>query len=159
MTMIDLNHSANEIWGTTDNHINCWLGDRQQLIKGFCELSGITTYNKRTALSGKQLQDFCERLVDYVSAGHFGIYEELLLEAEAFNTGKELIQATYPKLKIITNISLEFNDKYEASVDLSKESATLIRDLSKLGEALELRFELEDQLINILHLQNKTKVA
>ena len=157
--MINLNHSANEIWGAVDSHINCWLGDRQQLIKGFCSLSGITTYNKRAAISGQQLHNFCERLVDYVSAGHFGIYEELLLEAEAFDTGQALIQETYPKLKIITNILLEFNDKYEANVDLSKESATLIRDLSKLGEALELRFELEDQLINILHLQNKTQVA
>ena len=155
-----MENPANEIWKTVDNHITSWLGDRQALISSYCDLSGVKAYSKSSTPSYKNLQAFCEQLVDYVSKGHFEIYQELQLEAQTFSLDQSQFQHIYPKIEITTEIALEFNDKYDAEPEqLVQVIPSLTRDLSKLGEAIALRFELEDQLISLLHLQNSKAVA
>jgi regulator of sigma D len=57
-----------------------------------------------------------------------------------------LANALYPRISETTDVALDFNDKYaEAAQD--NILANFDTDLSKLGEVLELRFELEDELI------------
>ena len=158
--MLNLEKPANEIWDTVDGHISHWLGDRQLLISSYCDISGVKAYSKSSAPSYQKLQAFCELLVDYVSKGHFSIYQELQMEAQTFSIDQSLLEQTYPKIEITTEIALEFNDKYDVDPEqLVQVISTLTRDLSKLGEAIALRFELEDQMIDSLHNQNREKVA
>ena len=158
--MLNLEKPANEIWDTVDGHINHWLEDRQLLISSYCDISGVKAYSKSSAPSYQKLQAFCELLVDYVSKGHFSIYQELQMEAQTFSIDQSLLEKTYPKIEITTEIALEFNDKYDVDAEqLIQVISTLTRDLSKLGEAIALRFDLEDQMIDSLHNQNREKVA
>lgn len=56
--------------------IDRWLHERQQLVQAFDALSGI----QAPAPNAEELQHFCQLLLDYVSAGHFEVYEQLTAE-------------------------------------------------------------------------------
>lgn len=96
------------------------------------------------------LQSFCQLLIDYVSIGHFKIFEKLA-EAKAQLPGKqsELDKNLLTKILRTTLLALDFNDQYE-NINLAQnysELPTLLEDLSKLGEQLAERMDWEDQLI------------
>uniref|UniRef100_UPI00397FDB14 Rsd/AlgQ family anti-sigma factor n=1 Tax=Salmonella sp. ZJJH19_0144 TaxID=3159615 RepID=UPI00397FDB14 len=63
---------------------------------------------------------------------------------------QQLASELYPRISETTDTALDFNDKY-AEVDKEDLLKDFDDDLSKLGEALELRFELEDELIDNLY--------
>ena len=98
-----------------------------------------------------RLQRFCEILVDYVSAGHFEVYEQLTSEAKAFGDqrGLDLAKQIYPRIEVITEAALAFNDRCDAGD--CHDSASLLDELKRLGQLLHERFELEDCLIEVLH--------
>jgi regulator of sigma D len=59
------------------------------------------------------------------------------------------IDQTYTKITLTTEPLLEFTDTYAAiSVDNPLEGFD--DDMSKLGEIIELRFEVEDKLIQLI---------
>lgn len=127
-----------------------WLHERQQLISIFFELSaahpGRTQGQK---LNAQKLKKFCELLVDYVSAGHFEIYQELLPKSrETEKPVANLASKLYPALVHSTEHALTFNDKYASEMGCRKMLDEFSGDLAQLGEGLEERFELEDLLIN-----------
>lgn len=142
----------------TENHrqrvdtlVQRWLGERQALI---VLMLSLTDEQRRavdpTPLS-ERVQAFCEVLMDYVSAGHFEVYEELLDEAER-NGGRDLAagQAMLQRLQATTDTVIRFNDIYEDPED-EEVLANLSHELSELGLALESRFETEDRMISLLH--------
>ena len=97
----------------------------------------------------KRQQELCQLLVDYVSAGHFEVFHELVNEAESFADGSgTLAEKVLPAIGDTTEVILAYEEKY-GSGDTFPD--TLERDLSVLGELLESRFVLEDQLIAGLH--------
>ena len=65
--------------------------------------------------------------------------------AEVLRIAKE----SYPRIAEITQRAVDFNDKYDRSED-DPASGALEADLSRLGEELAVRFELEDQLFRAL---------
>ncbi len=100
-------------------------------------------------------------LVDYASSWHFGVYEQLLVEAGEFNDGgMDLAKELDPKIQQTTDAILSFSDQYsELEGQLTvQDIAHLSEDMSRLGEALAERFELEDQLIEVLHTAHKDRV-
>src|SRR5690606_1587701 len=103
------------------------------------------------------LRNFCQILVDYTSAGHFEIYEQLVAEGRESDDQEGLSKAKvhYKTIDSTTELVLDFNDKYQETDDLS----TLLQDLSKLGETLETRFEAEDLMIEVLHNPHKDQVV
>jgi|SwirhirootsSR3_FD_contig_71_2433991_length_661_multi_2_in_0_out_0_1 regulator of sigma D len=153
------NCDIKERWSGVDKLIERWLVERQKVIVQFCALSGVhgLAASGNTATRNR-LQKFCQLLLDYVSAGHFEIYYELVREAEAFQDGSvEVAKALIPTLNETTAKALDFNDKY-AEADASQ-IAWLAKDLSLLGEILEDRFDGEDKLINATHLCHREQVA
>ena len=80
--MLESCRNAQERWGGVHLLIDRWLHERHALINAYHEL-----HTDRDATARQALQRFCEYLVDYVSAGHFEIYEQLLAEAEAAAAG------------------------------------------------------------------------
>jgi regulator of sigma D len=111
-------------------------------------------------LNGK-IQSFCEVLMDYLSSGHFEVYEQLLREGSDFADGSlEEGQELLPKIQVSTDIALDFNDDFSNLLDPTVQQIREFSEhLSKLGEALEERFELEDKMIAVLHTSHREVVA
>ena len=107
--MLESCQNAQERWGGVHKLIDSWLKARHELVRAFDALG-----EKPEALAENRgsLQDFCGVLVDYVSAGHFGVYEQLTKEAEAFDDqrGLDLAETIYPRIDVITEKLLAFND-------------------------------------------------
>ena len=68
---------STEHWSNVSAIIEPWLLERQELISIYCALSTATTPDNFS----DKLTQFCEILVDYISAGHFEIFTELEDEA------------------------------------------------------------------------------
>ncbi len=153
--MLD-NCTIQERWTGVNELIERWLQARQSIIVKFCDLSGIHEQRTETDSPSTRLQTFCQQLVDYLSAGHFEVYYELLREAEAFADGSaDQAHALLPGINATTAQAMAFNDRF---VDAEGLLTTLPKSLSQLGETLESRFELEDQLIDLLHESHREQV-
>ena len=156
--MLDNCQNAKERWGGVNDLIDRWLKERQELLVHYCDLSGTTDFSQTELLRTKFVR-LCEVLVDYVSAGHFEIYEQLIREAREFNDGGlELAAKVYPRISETTETALNFNDKLNGESLSEDEVRTLYGQLSHLGESLESRFEMEDFLIEHLHNVHADKV-
>ncbi len=141
--------SAKERWGGVSELIDNWLNGRQELLVLYCSLSGVEQLRVDERPFFEKMRHLCQMLVDYVSAGHFEIYEQLQQEAAEFNDDVALHSATalFDAIQKTTEFCLDFND----GIDKFSDIQSLQVALSKLGECLEERFALEDQLIEILH--------
>ena len=126
-----------------------WLKERRQVLGKYTEIVvGMDGLLDRQALDERQ-RLLCQLLVDYVSAGHFEVYHQLLEEAESFGDGSSaLAENLMPAIGDTTEVILAYEEKYTAE---HHDNAKLKRDLSALGETLESRFLLEDKLIAGLH--------
>ena len=91
-------------------------------------------------------------LVDYISAGHFEIYQYVIHAIEkASGRQQSIVDRILPKIAATTELALSFNDKYGDGFDEEK-SLDLDHDLNQLGPVLEERFRLEDRLVKALQI-------
>ncbi len=160
--MLENCKNASERWGGVSKIVDKWLDQRQQLIVEFCTISGVHALDGNDDVDhARGLKHFCELLVDYISAGHFEVYDHLIQEAEEYEDGSalELAKNIYPQLSETTEVALAFNDDIDALASQESFDPALARKLSKLGESLVNRFELEDQLVNRLHLAHRDTAA
>lgn len=95
------------------------------------------------------LQEFCEALIDYTASAHFQLYRFLDSKIERRTPVLEVADEVYPDIIRTTDAILAFNDKYE-KVRLKDCVDVLSEDLSRLGEALADRIQLEDRMISVL---------
>lgn len=154
--MLENCKSAQERWGGVSEIIDRWLNERKELLVDYCELSNAVK-NAESDNQGGMLRKLCQIMVDYVSAGHFEVYEQLMQEAKEFDDteGLRVAGGLYKTIDATTEMILDFNDKYQETDDLD----TLNTDLSKVGEWLATRFEAEDRMIEVLHVAHKDQVA
>lgn len=145
--------TAEERWARVNQVIERWLIERQEMLVSFCAISETEDSAERE----QRLRRLCQLLVDYVSAGHFEIYDQLVQEGRAYQDRDGLKQAgeLFTVIDKTTETALDFNDKYLETDDLG----ALDIDLSALSDTLETRFTAEDQMINILHLAHKDLVG
>jgi regulator of sigma D len=92
---------------------------------------------------------FCQTLVDYAGLAHFELFEKLADEAAAESDIRDRARGLYLPLVESTQRLVDFNDKYDAAAEAFSVDP-LAEDLSRLGENLAARFELEDSLIQLL---------
>lgn len=157
--MLENCHNARERWGGVSDLIDRWLKDRQQLIVHYMDISSVDEGARGDPALNEKFTQLCEVLLDYVSAGHFEIYEQLITEAKEFDDGGiELAAKIYPRIEKTTEVALNFNDKLDGGKLDNESLASLFDELSWLGENLETRFELEDFLIEHLHTVHGEKV-
>jgi len=157
--MLENCRNARERWGGVSELIDRWLLARQELLVHYCDLSGENDFTQTEALKQKFIR-LCEVLMDYVSTGHFEIYEQLVREAREFNDGGlELAAKVYPRIEKTTEVVLNFNDQLDNRELTEQDVRALFEKLSHLGENLESRFEMEDFLIEHLHNVHSDKVA
>ena len=125
------------------------IAERTEMLITFCRLAGIEPYKATDKTVQLLLQEFCQILVDYVAAGHFAVYERILEGKERRREVADIAAEVYERIAQSTDMVLDFNDKYDCE-DHCTELGSLAKDLSKLGEELALRIELEDKLLSAM---------
>jgi len=157
--MLEKVNDAKERWGGVHTMVDSWLNSRQGLIVQFYNLSAAKPLCPEQTPLAELVQAFCETMMDYCSAGHFDIYERLMVEAREYDDGGvEFAETIVPRLDELTGICVDFNDNYDRYCDM-EQLGKLPASLSRLGEVLEERFALEDQLIERLHTAHRELVS
>lgn len=133
--------------GTRDA-ITKMVRERTDVLTLYWRLAGLDPFTdaRQRAPAQKLLQDFCQLLVDYIAAGHFSLYERIVNGTERRRELASLAQELYPRIADTTTIALDFNDKYDCG-DHCEITEFFKTDLSRLGEKLAIRIDLEDKLI------------
>lgn len=124
------------------------LDERQEMLMMFCRVAGLEPFKDSTP-SVDVLQEFCQVLVDYSAFGHFEIFERIVSGRERRSRVVEVAREVYSQIAESSEVAVEFNDKYDAS-DHTLDLHQLDRDLSRLGEQLAVRIEMEDRIIEAL---------
>ena len=114
----------------------------------FCQLAGLEPYTSSIPVE-HQLKAFCQKMIDYIAAGHFAIYDRLSNGGERRHRVLEVAAIVYSSIEDTTDIAIAFNDKYDEQDHLLGFS-NFQNYLSMLGEALSNRADYEDRLIDAL---------
>jgi regulator of sigma D len=104
------------------------------------------------------LKEFTNLLVDYMAAGHFGLYQRITDGTERRRRVLELGGDIYPRIAESTQLAVAFNDRY-ADRSGAHLDARLPDDIARLSEALADRIQLEDQLIEAMLAQRNAPAA
>ncbi len=126
------------------------ISERNEVLSMYCNLAGCDGSNKVAAknISADDLQDFCQLLIDYIATGHFELYRRISEGEERRKDVVKLANVIYPRIEKTTQTAVDFNDFYIENKP--EKTDKLTEDLSKLGEELATRIELEDQLISTI---------
>ncbi len=122
------------------------ITERTEMLVLFCRLAGIESYAPENRPVKQLLEEFCQILVDYISAGHFALYERIIEGNERRREVAVLAEQLYPGIARTTDAALDFNDRYDRD-DHRTMLECLPQELSQLGEQIAVRIELEDRLI------------
>jgi regulator of sigma D len=118
--------------------------ERQEVWTLYYQVAELKPFSAKDEVKGL-LTQFSQMLVDYVSLGHFGVYERLLAGTERRNGVLSIAKEIYPEFSATTDAAISFNDKYE-NVEKIDVFDDLEQDLSALGKSLAKRSDLEDRL-------------
>ena len=144
--------------GGSHTLVDRWLVERKQLLVAYYNLTGIKPgKGSYMRLNEKALDDFCQRLVDYLSAGHFSIYEQIIGEME----GESPLLTARRLCPELADNTRQIMDYYDSSLENAIDSDSypaFQQALSDIGEALAARFSLEDTLI-LMAFENPLKPA
>jgi len=118
--------------------------ERQQVWALYCKVADQKPFISSSEVQ-TTLNQFSQILVDYVSLGHFGIYERLLNGTERRDAVLTAAKDIYPEFEKTTESVVSFNDKYDSQKQTFSTNELEV-DLSTLGEDLAKRIDLEDKL-------------
>lgn len=127
----------------TRHLIDNLLAERKQLLGLLFDDTSPGLDDETTG--SERRKEFCQILVDYIAAGHFGLYQRISEGTERRKSVLAVAEQAYPRIESITQLAVAFSDKCEANDYQSTDS--LRDELSNLVESLSTRFELEDQII------------
>ncbi|MCV2401667.1 sigma D regulator [Marinomonas sp. C2222] len=155
--MLESCKTAQERWGGVHEIIDRWLEQRRQLIEALMYLKGCKTFSGSDT---EKVQHACDMLVDYVSAGHFTVYEQLAIEAKEFHDDDSilLLRKLLPLIENTTEVAIEFNDKFGIKDHSASQLESLSFALQALLVVMAERFQHEDLLIKELHEVHSEKV-
>ncbi|MET5445779.1 sigma D regulator [Klebsiella aerogenes] len=148
--MLNQLENLTERVGGNNKPVDRWLLVRKHLLVAYYNLVGLKPGKESfMRLNEKALDDFCQSLVDYLSSGHFNIYERIIGEMEG---STPLLAATkiYPQLEANTQQMMDYYDTcLENAIDHDN-YLEFQQALSDIGESLEARFALEDKLLALV---------
>jgi len=132
----------------TQEMVDKWMAERQEMLVAYCQLAGLEPFAPDK--SGKLLlQDFCQVLMDYMAFGHFEVFDRISQGGERRQKVLKVAEEVYPRAVEATEVAVAFNDKYDTA-DHEQALNHLDEDLSRLGEELAVRIEMEDRLVDAL---------
>ncbi len=127
---------------------------RQDVVVSYCRLAGVSSFEARHAehhsVDPEELRRFCQIMVDYTAMGHFEVYQRIIEGKERRQAVKDAAAEVYPAIAETTDYLVDFNDKYDGFDGSGEEVEMLESDLSKLGEIIGVRGELEDRILHAL---------
>lgn len=127
---------------------------RQDVVVSYCKLSGVSAFDKRDienhSINADQLRSFCQIMVDYTAMGHFEVYQRIIEGKERRVAVKQASDEVYPAIAETTDFLVDFNDKYDTFEGSAEDVEMLSKDLSRLGQIIAIRGELEDQILDAL---------
>ncbi|MDT4332780.1 Rsd/AlgQ family anti-sigma factor [Methylomonas sp. MED-D] len=143
--------SHSSVTETTSTHLH-WVEalreERSALWSLYCQIAEMKPFSDAGQVR-PMLSQFSQLLIDYVSLGHFGIYEHVLSDAEGASELLSYAGKIYPVYSNTTESAVTFSERYDDGRRNFK-TDDLASDLSKLGEHLAERMELEDRLCSML---------
>ena len=142
------NDEFQERRGKSTELIEHMLTERNQLLALMLQVNEANAGENEQDLM-ERLAEFRQVLVDYIAAGHFGLYERIVQGNERRKAVSDRAVDLYPKIETITEIALAFDERYDPE-DETPNYTHLTEDLSRLGEELTTRIELEDELIQLM---------
>ncbi len=146
-------HPSDDRRQQTKTAIDRLLEERQEVLVCYEQVAGIQPYNDKNK-NPELLQKFSQLLMDYIAAGHFGLYQRITEGSERRRKVLEVAEKIYPSIAKTTEKALDFNDVYDKA-DKSAPFEAVSDRLSDLGEVLAHRIELEDKLITAM-MQKKS---
>ncbi|MFC6329669.1 sigma D regulator [Alloalcanivorax gelatiniphagus] len=139
-------------WRRIEALVGAWLEQRQQLIVRLCALQGLEGLDDARPRSVQsRVGEFCQLLMDYISAGYFEVYRELVREARRYQETPDVAGHILRELDQSTEEALAFNEDFDSDDHCLGQLQQLPERLNRLTEVLEERFALEDQLILSVH--------
>ncbi len=128
---------------------------RQKTLLAYCSLAGVNSPELTSADGIKDiapiaLQELLSVMVDYLAMGHFTVYQRIIEGTERRGAVREAAEVAYPGIGETTDVMVEFNDKYESFDGAAEDQEELKADLSRLGEMLAIRGDLEDEILDAL---------
>ena len=123
--------------------------ERSAVWTMYCKIAEMKPFFANSEKVRPMLSRFSQLLIDYVSLGHFGIYEHLLTKKQQQFAVLSYANSLYPAFSNTTASAILFNDAYDEGKRNFK-TDNLATDLSTLGEHLAQRMELEDRLCSML---------
>jgi regulator of sigma D len=124
------------------------VSERQEMLVAYCRLAGLEPYEPEKPVK-RQLEEFCQLLMDYTAFGHFELYRRISEGNERRKRVIDVAHKVFEDIAEITQVAVDFNDRYDAA-DHDLDLTSLPEDLSALGERLAIRLELEDGLVQAL---------
>lgn len=152
---------ANDRRSRARKEIKQLISERNEVLSMYCSMAGCDGSNTVSAaeVGAETLQEFCQILIDYIATGHFELYQRISEGEEKRKDIVRLCDTIFPRIEATTKIAVDFNDMYDGGNNYTDSlKSQLSANLSKLGEELATRIELEDQLINTL-LASKHQAA
>ncbi len=129
--------------------IKALISERQEVIVAMCGLAELESKDTSANTILENLKSFNQALIDYTALGHFEIYERIIDGQERREKVKRIANRVYPSISSTTEHFVDFNDKYDGADD-HESLVDLYKDLSSVGEAIAVRIESEDKLLNEL---------
>ena len=126
------------------------LGVRDRLLGLYRDLAELHPFDPQGPVLDL-LEQFCQALIDYTADTHFRLYRYVDEKRERRQAVLDVAERVYPGILSTTDAILHFNDKYDFTRGRKAiVLETLEEDLSRLGERLADRIELEDQVIQVI---------
>lgn len=135
--------------------VDAVVEQRKKTFEAYCVLGGVATPAQATEglkadITPLALKDFLNLMVDYTATGQFTLYQRIIEGKERRGAVREIADKIYPSIGETTDALVEFNDKYEGYDGASDDQQALREDLSRLGEVLAIRGELEDEILQAM---------
>lgn len=146
--MTDLNSAPTNTSADKLHLVTSLQEERSAVWSLYCQIAEMKPYASENHIR-PVLSKFSQLLIDYVSLGHFSIYEHLLTEKQDQSSVLSYAEQIYPAFSNTTASAVNFSDAYDDGKRKFK-TDKLAQDLSALGEQLAERMELEDKLCSML---------
>ena len=96
-------------WERIEALVQEWLRERQQLLHLISAIRTTSQRSKSSSQVTQHIQELCELLMDYISAGYFEIYRELACEARCFQRDNQAFtRSIMQRLEDSTDEALAF---------------------------------------------------
>lgn len=123
---------------------------RQESLVLFNKLASLKPFSSAKPVQHR-LQQFRQSLIDYLALGPFEVYQTLEEQPtdSPYRQARGLARQLYAPLAETTQVALDFHDRYDGALS-NTALAELDDELSRLGEQLAERIELEDLIVTAI---------